>query len=468
MARLVIFIALISFYSGKLAAWSEHPILSRIALEDLPYWQMLDSVNAKSLYSFLLETEKELEVFLERHEKWSGKNLAGYRQRPDNLAFKSSANTSGIIERFFYAIRINPNSLVPLYLYLMPGNNPGSNPLADPAAITMLNGFNFLYQPQYVLLCEGEQVYPLDVLTTANNEPDYGFDTGLFDNNGTSYGAMYGFGKQPFGNPNISYTSQVPFHMGFYHEDPLVYTFAPFLNQTYLEYRISLFRELSVFAFNQDQPYWGWRFLGWSMHYAGDASMPYHSKPLPGFSLLQMIWIGIKSLLGFNQSTNDAVQLVSNKHILMEEYQAQEIRMAYQKKDRSHPFYIALKNSETTYDYNDSFIRNQVSKIAAEESHILDRSIIHNMPEYLTSDPKLEISHLNQTNPISMIMRHEKGTEAVNDLNQAIAFHLHWFGITLRSLLSSVMEEADMIEQTRPEPYILASSSHPSHFLLAN
>jgi hypothetical protein len=468
MARLAILITIILFYSERLSAWSEHPILALIALEDLPYWQMLDSVQAKSLYSFLLETEKELEVFLDVHEKWARESLTGYKQRPDNLAFKSSANTSGIVERFFYAIRINPESFIPLYLYLMPGKNPGSNALADPAAITMLNGFNTLYQPDYVLLYEGDRIHPLDVLTTANNEPDYGFDTGLFEDNGTSYGAEYGFGRQPFGNPNISYTSQVPFHMGFYHEDLVMYTFAPFLNQTYLEYRISLFRELSVFAFNNNQPYWGWRFLGWSMHYAGDASMPYHSKPLPGLSLWQMIWIGIKSLLGFHQSTHDAVQLVSNKHILLEEYQAQEICVAYLKRDVAHPFYLALKNHGTTYIYNGSFIRNRVSKVAADESHKLDRAIIHNMPVYLTSDPSLEISTLSQSRPIAHLMTEENGVESVDDLNQAIAFHLQWFGITLRSLLFSVMEETDLIDKTGLEPYILASGSEASFFYLNN
>ena len=429
---------------------------------------MSDSVKAKSLYTFLIETEKEMEVFLEIHEKWSSENLAGYKQRPDNLAFKSSANRSGIVERFFYAIRINPESFVPLYLYLMPGKNPGSNTLADPAAITMLIGFNTMYQPDYVLIYEGERVHPLDVLTTANDEPDYGFDTGLFEDNGTSYGAVYGFGRQPFGNPNISYTSQVPFHMGFYHEDPVVYAFASFLTQTYLEYRISLFRELAVFAFKNNQPYWGWRFLGWSMHYAGDASMPYHSKPLPGLSLWQMIWIGIKSLLGLHQSTHDAVQLVSNKHILLEEYQAQETRRAYLNRDSAHPFYRALKDHGTTYIYHDSFIRDQVSKLAADESHNLDRTIIHNMPVYLTSDPSLEISTLSQSRPIAHLMAEANGVEAVDDLNQAIALHLHWFGITLRSILNSVMEETDLIEQTRPEPFIMANISIPSFFLMAN
>lgn len=144
-----------------------------------------------------------------------------------------------------------------------------------------------------------------------------------------------------------------------------------------------------------------------------------------------MIWIGIKSMLGFHQSTNNAVQLISNKHILLEEYQAQETRMAYLNRDPAHPFFRALKNHGTTYIYHDSFIRNQVSKVAADESHKLDRTIIHNMPVYLISDPSLEISTLSQSRPNAHLIAEANGVEAVDNLNLAIAFHLHWFGITL-------------------------------------
>jgi hypothetical protein len=466
--KILITIVLTKSCPADVAGWSDHPVLAKAALSDLSFWNNIDSVEAKSLTTFLLETGHELEGFLLKQELRFRSELEVYPFRPEELAFVMHEDTSDIATRFLHAIRINPTVNLGFFLYLMPGEDYGERHLALQDEISLLQIENIYYPPQYVWINVGDFAHPLDILATANDEPDYGFDIGLFDDNNTWFGQIYGFGKQPFGNPNIFYTSQVPFHMGFYHEDPVVYAFASFLTQTYLEYRINVFRELAVFAFNHNQRYWGWRFLGWSMHYAGDASMPYHAKPLPGLSLWQMIWIGIKRLLGFHQSTHDAVQLVSNKHILLEEYQAQEIRMAYLRKDLAHPFFRALKNNGTTHVYDDSFIRNIVSKIAADESHKLDRSIIHNMPAYLTSDPKIEISTLSQSRPITHVMIEEKGAASVDDLNHAIAFHLQWFGITLRSLLFSVMEETELIDKTGPEPYILAGGSEASFFHLNN
>ena len=45
---------------------------------------------------------------------------------------------------------------------------------------------------RYVRLNEGDLVSPFCVLCTANDEPDYGFDLGLFEDNNTPFGAKYG------------------------------------------------------------------------------------------------------------------------------------------------------------------------------------------------------------------------------------------------------------------------------------
>src|SRR3990172_2835445 len=71
----------------------------------------------------------------------------------------------------------------------------------------------------------------------AADEPDYGMDIGLWDDNGTAYGKAYGFGKQPFGNPALEFASQAPFHMGFFHESAIVYKAAGVLRRTYPEDR---------------------------------------------------------------------------------------------------------------------------------------------------------------------------------------------------------------------------------------
>ena len=51
-------------------------------------------------------------------------------------------------------------------------------------------------------------------------------------------------GKTPFGNDNLDYGSQAPFHMGFYHLDWLTRMAQPDLLRTYPLWRIALFGEL--------------------------------------------------------------------------------------------------------------------------------------------------------------------------------------------------------------------------------
>ena len=101
-----------------------------------------------------------------------------------------------------------------------------------------------------------------------------------------------GFGIQPFGNPNLEYSSQAPFHMGFYHLDWLTRTAQPSLLRTYPLWRIALFGELAELAFSTGHDYWGWRFLGWGLHYVGDLTQPYHAIPLPGVGTVGRAVVG--------------------------------------------------------------------------------------------------------------------------------------------------------------------------------
>ncbi|HPT31803.1 MAG TPA: hypothetical protein PLW67_08185, partial [Prolixibacteraceae bacterium] len=56
-------------FSGQ--AWSDHTLLVSKALKDLPAWKNQDSIAARSLKTFLVETEKELASFLAEQEQWS-------------------------------------------------------------------------------------------------------------------------------------------------------------------------------------------------------------------------------------------------------------------------------------------------------------------------------------------------------------------------------------------------------------
>lgn len=439
---LLIVLSLTLSYAAQ--AWSDHPIMSKAALQDMPQWQTIDSVAAKSLQTFLMETEDELSLFLEWHEQWARTNLPNYLPRPDALAFYAGFGDISLVERFLQAIRLNPNSRIPMYLYLMPDEQPEGRPVADWEQITTLPQVKGDYVPTYVLLREGEKVHPLSVLASASNDPDNGFDLGLFEDNQTDYGIRYGFGKQPFGNPNLPYSSQAPFHMSFFHESWIVYALAPFMNNTFLDYRVSLFRELSVFAFNNDQAYWGWRFLGWSMHYASDATMPYHSKPLPGYSTLRMLWINFKNMLGFPKSQKHAVQLVSNKHTIIEYYQSLEMRAAYLDGNREHPFFMALANPQPHIPYSIEFLENTASKGAADDAKLFDKTILRHMPQHMVADPAVEVVNLAERHLIHSLVREENGLQAADALNDIIAKRLQAFSMTIRSLMISVMDETGM------------------------
>ncbi len=419
-------------------AWNEHTLLAYASLKDLPFWKTSDSVAAKSLKAFLSDNEKELELFLARHEAWSRDNLPDYAPCPDALTFKETGNPDDILLRFYSAIRINQNLKAPLYLQLMPGVMAGGRTIVDPQDITTLEDLSLMLDNIYVLINEGELVSPFEVLCTANNEPDYGLDLGLFEDNSTDFGKTYGFGVQPFGNPNLEYSSQAPFHMCFFHEAGILYKFGPFLKRTYVDYRLNLYKALSEFAFAQNEDYWGWRFMGWGMHYVSDPSMPYHSKPLPGVSVLRMLWINFKAIIGFPGAKDRAVQLVSNRHTALEEFQVQILRKAFEQQDWEHPFLQALTHPQAHIPFDQKFLIDVVSKEASDKSVFMDKSIKKYMPYKMVSDPKVEASELPDIKRIVEVMRNEKGQEAVDAMTLAIAERFKSFSMITRSFMASV------------------------------
>ena len=231
----------------------------------------------------------------------------------------------------------------------MPGQSTAGRKRLVSQDVAVYNDLSYYDQVTFVDLTAGERVAPIAVLVTANDEPDNGLDIGLFTDNHTSAGQQYGFGPQSFGDPNLDYGSQAPFHMGFYHESELLFTLAPFLRVTFPDYRVHQFKKLAEFAFATGHDYWGWRFMGWGMHYVGDISQPYHARLQPGIGTLSSIWTNVKHVAGFEQAQKDAIQLLSNRHLAIENIQQALARQAYLKKDFSGPMFTA-----TDQEYNDT------------------------------------------------------------------------------------------------------------------
>jgi hypothetical protein len=178
---------------------------------------------------------------------------------------------------------------------------------------------------------------------------------------------------------------------------------------------------LSEFAFSQNQPYWGWRFMGWGMHYMGDVSMPYHMKPLPGVSTSRMLWINAKAIMGAPKASNNAVQIVSNRHTVFEEFQVQLLRKAHHENDTEHPFLVALQNPVPMVSFSYDFLINVAAYESADKSKVVDKTLKKNMPHRMVSDPAIEVSELPELPRLVEVVSEEKGDEALHSLAIVIA-----------------------------------------------
>lgn len=424
--------------SAQAFAWSNHTLVSHQLVSTLPQVRDAALVEVESLERFLMANEKALEGFLNQQESWMQENLWHYAPRPAVLEFKATGNREDIRTRFAYAIRINPDAKLPLYLQLLPEDK-RQLPDIELEDISTLKNPDALVDIQLAQLMPADQVAPVDVVTTASVEPDYGLDIGLFTDSKTDYGKIYGFGEQPFGNPNLEYGTQAPFHMGFYHETSIIYAFGGFLKRTYPEYRIQLFKQLSEFAFEQGHDYWGWRFMGWGLHYIGDFSNPYHVMPVPGNSSLKTFWVGLLNILGFPEAQQNAIQLASNRHTVLEEFQSLIMTQAYRENNVDHPMIHALTRHESARVYKNNHVVTVMSQLAYDKAHEIHEVLEQTMPEHYVNSPSVEYSELNAKASLQETVLQTSGEDGVNALINIIAGLLEVFSDNGASYIEAIL-----------------------------
>lgn len=422
---------ILTFAAIPASAWNIHPLLLQPMVAGMPEVRTANQAPVHSLQTFLIKNEKGLEKVLAQEEEWSRTNLEWYSSRPNDLTFTATGNPDDVRQRFFHAIRINPNSKTALYLQLLPGADTKGRPQVSVTKITFLSNTAYLDYTVFVSLKEGEMVTPLEVVVTASDEPDTGIDVGLYEDNNTEAGRQYGFGRQPFGNPNLEYGSQAPIHMGFYHESAIIAAAAGVLKQTYPEHRIHLFKTLSMYAFSIGEDYWGWRFMGWGLHYLTDLGQPYHATLLPGISTIKTLWINGKYMAGFADDYNNAVQLVSNRHSVFEWFQMILLQKGYQEGRINHSILEDLQAPVRIPDYQDTLPRDVVAKSSNAKSGKLDKALERWMPEQLVSDPGFEFGDYQDRWKLLEIIRKHKGEEGVKQLT-----------LILNEILSSITPAA--------------------------
>ncbi|NQV50758.1 MAG: hypothetical protein HQ507_09685 [Candidatus Marinimicrobia bacterium] len=436
----LIYTVILFMLASSLTGWELHTLIAHPVFSSMSEVSDADSVKVTSLQRFLSSVEAQLEITLAAEEAWAQNNLNYYMPLPKELSFKATGNPDDLISRFKRAIRINPQSKLISYLQLVPGQLAGQNPVLVPEEVTPLKGNDGFYNVIFVGLNQDELIDPLSVLVSANHEPDLGLDIGLYTDNGTEWGQLYGFGTQPFGDPKLEYGSQAPFHMGLYHEAGIINLMAPFIQECYPEYRIHLYKTLSELAFRMGEDYWGWRFMGWGLHYIGDLVQPYHARALPGVGVFKMISMNILDILGRSRMKDEAIQIVSNRHLAIEMLERQILENAYLDASTQSLQFETLSKEVVVPHYVDMIPRSVIAKRSYAEATRLDQIIVSNFPKILVSDPGVEFDKRPEKDEILKLLQATGDTGALENLEQELNMILSSFSVYGRSYVQSIVQ----------------------------
>lgn len=285
---LILFAGALFLSSANSYGWIFHHIMTRGSLKCM-------TVPDRTV------TVRTLESFLEKNKDRIAEALSSPEPVSDPARFKR-------------ALKINPKTAFPFFIRCVPGG-------CENQGLPRVKDRNTLPEKQYYLndpdvketflsLKPGNSVKVEDILSTYSNEPDWGMDQGLFRIR------EYGFPPHPIAGDGVGLSSQVPFHMIFLTEDFIARTLFPEHLISYLPARVRTFEKLSRLAFEAGEKFWGYRFLGWVLHYLGDITQPFHTKMVPhgGWMLY------LKYMLSGDKKTfsEDVTTLVQNRHLLFE------------------------------------------------------------------------------------------------------------------------------------------------------
>jgi hypothetical protein len=374
-------------------SWSNHALLTYWAFKGMPEVDGAPDVVVESFDDFLRASEQDVANALDGVEGWARANVANYPPRPDELAYRidPARDAAGRRRAFAEAMRIAPDVRLALFAQALPGLAP------DVSRAMRFGEVSTLREPAFSMmrfsrLEPGEKIPALLALASSSDEPDFGVDINCWEDSPSEWGKRYRFGKLPFGNPALDFSTQAPFHMGFYHQSSLIYRAAPFVGRTYPFLRVQQFFMLSRLAFRTNHAYWGWRFAGMAMHYVQDLTQPYHASLLPGVSTFRMIAANLADIVGWKAPKAAMVVLASNRHLAFERYEALLIHRNTAAGGKS-PLIEELQATARDGVYpkwSDSYLRDVVTQEAFDFGEKLSAALLAAFPPKYVSDPSYD------------------------------------------------------------------------------
>lgn len=400
-------------------------------------------VTAEPLVDFLRSQEAAIATLLDGQEAAFRERLKTYAPRPAALRFTPDARRSDADRRaaFLRALRLSPQSRLALYLQPDPREADARRPPLDAVLVTAVKPGAGETQ-RFVALSPGEAVAPLAVLASACDEPDYGHDLKLFDDNPGH--PEYGFGKQPFGNPAVAIGSQAPFHMGFFHQGAVFDALAPGFTRSFVEMRVMQYAGLAQLAWRSGHAYWGWRFAGMALHHIEDLSQPYHASAAPGATLGHMLWANLKAGLGAPADLHGLVVLQGNRHFVLEKLQAHWI-LDDAGRHRDGPLELALRDASRDALYPAwgwGYARDVVAAEAFAAGPVTDAAVVAGAPARFVTDPGLDFAADEARYGPELARDTQSRHEA---LQHQVAELLGHFGAHSRNSLRGMLKDAGQL-----------------------
>jgi hypothetical protein len=429
-------------------AWGSHSLASYRVFENMPEVANAAPVAAEPLESFLKAQGKAIEQLLAEQETWMLANVPNYPARPAALAYSSQSVAQpgtadeALRRAFLGALRVAQDSRLALY-YELDAKAPSEGlTFHRHVDVSTLPGLPNAPR-RFVVLKPGESVAALKVLASAAFEPDFGLDINLMNDSPSAWGKTYGFGDLPFGNPKLAYSTQAPFHMGFYQEDKILYLAAPFLKRTFPLVRVNQYAGLAALAFKTGHPYWGWRFSGLALHYVQDLSQPYHATVSPGSGTLGLLGTNVLAMAGFPTLKNNTVTLLSNRHLALERYQAQILARATGG-GADQALVKSLGNPATDAQYpawSGLYVRDVVAKESYDYAAKLADIIVQSLPGKYVGDPAFDFGANEDGVDLIAELANIDAPRRQN-LDQAVAELLTHFGAHSRNAVRGILKAA--------------------------
>lgn len=442
------FLFLLALLPTLAQAWGNHSPMCYRAFERMPEVTGAAAVRAEPLVDFLRDQEAAIAATLDTQEAWAQAHLKGHAARPAALRFVADA-ARGDAERrvaFLRALRLSPQTRLALYLQPDPREPVPAGAALDAADVSAVTPGKGATQ-RFVALQAGEAVAPLAVLASACDEPDYGHDLNLFDDNpGSPADPSYGFGRQPFGNPAVAIGSQAPFHMGFFHQGAIFETLAPSFARTFTELRVQQYGALAVLAWRTGHAYWGWRFAGLALHHVQDLTQPYHASAAPGASLARMMWVNLKAQIGAPADRQGLVVLQSNRHFVLEQFQTRWIMEAARQRQEG-ALEQALHDLSRDAQYPPwslAYAREVVAGEAFKAGPATDAAVVVGAPAKFVTDPHLDFG-ANEARFGPELARDLQGQR--DTLQRQLAELLGHFGAHSRNALRGLLKEVGQVSR---------------------